>query len=78
MHFLCHPLRSTNLHKITLISSPGPLERAPEGNLCGLEPQLIKLEFIIYLPKLKVSVPLIVLICPLKGGFGAYFGVIWP
>ena len=25
------------------------------GNLCGLEPQLIKLEFIIYLPKLKVS-----------------------
>ena len=24
-------------------------------NLCGLEPQLIKLEFIIYLPKLKVS-----------------------
>ena len=28
---------------------------APRGNLCGLEPQLIKLEFIIYLPKLKVS-----------------------
>ena len=27
----------------------------PETNLCGLEPQLIKLEFIIYLPKLKVS-----------------------
>ena len=26
-----------------------------KGNLCGLEPQLIKLEFIIYLPKLKVS-----------------------
>ena len=26
------------------------------GNLCGLEPQLIKLEFIIYLPKLKVFV----------------------
>ena len=25
------------------------------SNLCGLEPQLIKLEFIIYLPKLKVS-----------------------
>ena len=25
------------------------------ANLCGLEPQLIKLEFIIYLPKLKVS-----------------------
>ena len=24
-------------------------------NLCGLEPQLIKLEFIIYLPKLKVG-----------------------
>ena len=24
-------------------------------NLCGLEPQLIKLEFIIYLPKLKVE-----------------------
>ena len=23
-------------------------------NLCGIEPQLIKLEFIIYLPKLKV------------------------
>ena len=30
-------------------------EKAPRGNLCGLEPQLIKLEFIIYLPKLKVS-----------------------
>ena len=29
--------------------------KAPKGNLCGLEPQLIKLEFIIYLPKLKVS-----------------------
>ena len=30
--------------------------RRPAGtNLCGLEPQLIKLEFIIYLPKLKVS-----------------------
>jgi hypothetical protein len=28
-----------------------------EHNLCGLEPQLIKLEFIIYLPKLKVSRP---------------------
>ena len=26
-----------------------------KGNLCGLEPQLIKLEFIIYLPKLKVT-----------------------
>ena len=26
-----------------------------KSNLCGLEPQLIKLEFIIYLPKLKVS-----------------------
>ena len=26
-----------------------------DSNLCGLEPQLIKLEFIIYLPKLKVS-----------------------
>ena len=25
------------------------------NNLCGLEPQLIKLEFIIYLPKLKVE-----------------------
>jgi hypothetical protein len=25
-------------------------------NPCGLEPQLIKLEFIIYLPKLKVVV----------------------
>ena len=25
------------------------------ANLCGLEPQLIKLEFIIYLPKLKVQ-----------------------
>ena len=24
-------------------------------NLCGFEPQLIKLEFIIYLPKLKVQ-----------------------
>ena len=35
----------TNLHEIV----------APRGNLCGLEPQLIKLEFIIYLPKLKVS-----------------------
>ena len=36
-----------------------PLERSQivhlMGNLCGLEPQLIKLEFIIYLPKLKVS-----------------------
>ena len=28
--------------------------KAIERNLCGLEPQLIKLEFIIYLPKLKV------------------------
>ena len=27
----------------------------PAANLCGLEPQLIKLEFIIYLPKLKVK-----------------------
>ena len=32
----------------------GPLQVAGR-NLCGLEPQLIKLEFIIYLPKLKVS-----------------------
>ena len=31
------------------------------SNLCGLEPQLIKLEFIIYLPKLKVSRALIAL-----------------
>ena len=31
-------------------------QHEPRGaNLCGLEPQLIKLEFIIYLPKLKVS-----------------------
>ena len=27
---------------------------APNIDLCGVEPQLIKLEFIIYLPKLKV------------------------
>ena len=33
----------------------GPTNLAQKGNLCGLEPQLIKLEFIIYLPKLKVS-----------------------
>ena len=31
------------------------LELISRQNLCGLEPQLIKLEFIIYLPKLKVS-----------------------
>ena len=30
-------------------------KRWAKPNLCGLEPQLIKLEFIIYLPKLKVS-----------------------
>ena len=40
-----------------------------KGNLCGLEPQLIKLEFIIYLPKLKVSRA-----CrPFDTGFGAKF-----
>ena len=37
-----------------IIALEGPSGR----NLCGLEPQLIKLEFIIYLPKLKVSLPL--------------------
>ena len=35
-------------------------QEPPQGgqrvvNLCGFEPQLIKLEFIIYLPKLKVQ-----------------------
>ena len=34
-----------------IIALEGPSGRS----LCGLEPQLIKLEFIIYLPKLKVS-----------------------
>ena len=31
---------------------------APNIDLCGVEPQLIKLEFIIYLPKLKVHLSL--------------------
>ena len=34
--------------------APNGGNNTQEGNLCGLEPQLIKLEFIIYLPKLKV------------------------
>ena len=37
-------------------NQPQIMDVGPEkSNLCGLEPQLIKLEFIIYLPKLKVS-----------------------
>ena len=42
----------------TQIWAPNPnfkIKMKEMGNLCGLEPQLIKLEFIIYLPKLKVS-----------------------
>ena len=44
-------LKSTFLH----VNIGGPSTNKLTQNLCGLEPQLIKLEFIIYLPKLKVS-----------------------
>ena len=48
--FLTSPANLGGKYK-NIISTKSPCE----GNLCGLEPQLIKLEFIIYLPKLKVS-----------------------
>ena len=36
------------------MSEPIDQKQLSAAYLCGLEPQLIKLEFIIYLPKLKV------------------------
>ena len=50
--------------------SPGCLSGAIY--LCGLEPQLIKLEFIIYLPKLKVSAQLGPLFWAPLGFLGQY------
>ena len=37
------------------MSEPIDQKQLSAAYLCGLEPQLIKLEFIIYLPKLKVE-----------------------
>ena len=48
-----------------------------KGNLCGLEPQLIKLEFIIYLPKLKVSRACRPSFAMISGILGGFWAQIW-
>ena len=56
--------------------SPGCLSGAIY--LCGLEPQLIKLEFIIYLPKLKVHAIEIKIIWAVSSAFYSDFIFITP